>query len=144
MEQNKINIAKLLKDAPKGTKLYSPIFGEVIYQCVYKELIDVKTSRAITKSFYENGTFSKEGECMLFPSKDCRTWENFKAPWKHKHFESFQKILIHRPSRNNWEPDMFFKYENGYYYTFKEYAISKEDDIIPYEDNEDKLGKEVE
>ena len=26
--ENKINIAKLLKDCPKGTKLYSPITGE--------------------------------------------------------------------------------------------------------------------
>lgn len=28
MEQNKINVAALLKDCPKGTKLYSPICGE--------------------------------------------------------------------------------------------------------------------
>lgn len=26
---NKINIAEILKDCPKGTKLYSPIYGEV-------------------------------------------------------------------------------------------------------------------
>lgn len=26
-----INIAELLKDAPKGMKLYSPLFGEVEY-----------------------------------------------------------------------------------------------------------------
>lgn len=31
MEQ-KINIAEILKDAPKGIRLYSPIFGDVIYK----------------------------------------------------------------------------------------------------------------
>ena len=28
--ENKINIAKILRDMPKGTKLYSPLFGECI------------------------------------------------------------------------------------------------------------------
>lgn len=27
--ENKINIAEILKDCPKGTKLYSPIYGEI-------------------------------------------------------------------------------------------------------------------
>lgn len=26
--ENKINIAEILRDMPKGTKLYSPLFGE--------------------------------------------------------------------------------------------------------------------
>lgn len=33
--ENKINIAEILKDCPKGMKLYSPIYGEI-------ELLKVK------------------------------------------------------------------------------------------------------
>lgn len=32
MENNKINIAEILKDCPKGTKLYSSIFGNVSFE----------------------------------------------------------------------------------------------------------------
>ena len=31
-----MNIAEILKDAPKGTKLYSPLFGEVELQSEVK------------------------------------------------------------------------------------------------------------
>lgn len=30
--ENKINIAEILRDMPKGTKLYSPLFGEVKFK----------------------------------------------------------------------------------------------------------------
>lgn len=77
-----INIAELIKDAPKGMKLYSPLFGEVEYMQLGDEnKIWVKTSCG---TYY----FDKYGkpyafdnaECLLFPSKDCRTWEGWKLP----------------------------------------------------------------
>lgn len=36
-----MNIAEILKNAPKGTKLYSPLFGEVKLQSVSDAMIEV-------------------------------------------------------------------------------------------------------
>jgi hypothetical protein len=83
----KINIAKILKDKPKGTKLYSSACGK----CELKEADD----KSFKVSFYSSkfgfmnggeGTFDKngklydDGECVVFPSKEMRDWE--KLSWK--------------------------------------------------------------
>lgn len=150
---NKINIAEILKDCPKGTKLYSPLLGEC-------ELWEVdNTSKVIVRSsdthniycFTKTGTFlmgEQYSEFLLFPSKDCRTWENFKTPWKHKHFEPFQKVLV--DTNGIWRPDIysyFSDYSNHQqegHIVLGRYLIFGDNKILPYEGNEDKLGKEVE
>lgn len=83
----KINIAKILKDKPKGTKLYSSACGK----CELKEADD----KSFKVSFYSSkfgfmnggeGTFDKngnlydDGECIIFPSKEMRDWSKF--AWK--------------------------------------------------------------
>lgn len=83
-----INIAKLLKDAPKGTKLYSPLFGEVKLDDA-GGMIYVTTKYGSSKCFTETGCYYVDNEtfsteCLLFPSKDCRTWEGWKPPVKPK------------------------------------------------------------
>ena len=80
-----INIAELLKDVPKGWKLYSPLFGEVNFVGVDKQSaypINVTDCKGNGKSFTEFGVYFAEhpdAECLLFPSKDCRTWEGWKT-----------------------------------------------------------------
>ena len=71
-----MNIAEKLENAPKGTKLYSPIFGEVELYEVNSIFIDVKHDDLIAK-FYSDGKYTKNGECMLFPSRENRDWDNF-------------------------------------------------------------------
>lgn len=71
-----MNIAEILKIVPKGTKLYSPIFGEVTLMSVNSDFIDIIDSDKIIRTFYSNGTFYKDGECMLFPSRENRDWNN--------------------------------------------------------------------
>ena len=82
-----INIAAILKDKPKGTKLYSSACGE----CELKEADDknFKISFYSSKSGFMNGgegTFDKNGklydggECIVFPSKVMRDWSKF--AWK--------------------------------------------------------------
>lgn len=82
-----INIAEKLKGCPKGTKLYSPMCGEVelvrIDMGRHKFPIIVRVSD--NKAPYSNETFTAEGkwcdteqsECLLFPSKDNRDWNKF-------------------------------------------------------------------
>jgi len=84
-----INIAKLLKDAPKGMKLYSPLFGEVKFKYINGSQfgIIVEDSAECSRSFDKYGryfTIYNNAECLLFPSKECRTWENFELPVKSK------------------------------------------------------------
>ena len=77
-----MNIAEILKDCPKGTKLYSPLLGEVSYIAIDNERI-VVTNGAVYK-FMTDGRFwdFKDSECLLFPSKDNHDWSAFKAPKK--------------------------------------------------------------
>ena len=71
-----INIANILKDYPKGTKLYSPAYGDVEFSGFCSGYICV-TKGCTTYSFNEYGIVDNGGECMLFPSKDIRDWEVF-------------------------------------------------------------------
>lgn len=85
-----VNIAELLKYAPKGTKLYSPLFGEVKLFRVDKRRgypIDVIDCNGNGKSFTEFGVYfanHPDAECLLFPSKECRTWEGWTLPVEHE------------------------------------------------------------
>ena len=83
MENNKINIAEILKDCPKGMKLYTPIFGKVeldksngneFYQ------IQVRDEEGYSRGFTEEGNFLRgysDTECTLFPSSVMRDWSKF-------------------------------------------------------------------
>ena len=81
-----MNIAEILKYCPKGTKLYSTIWGEVeLNEVTNFGTIEIKAiDQIICTSFtldYE-GRYSHIGECVLFPSKDQRDWKKFKLPVK--------------------------------------------------------------
>lgn len=73
-----MNIAEILKDAPKGTKLYSPLFGEVKLERVGDVIIEVRAEKS-PSTFYTDGRYYQgysNGECLLFPSEDKRNWNN--------------------------------------------------------------------
>lgn len=73
-----MNIAETLKDAPKGTKLFSPLLGEVKLESVGDDIIEVKIEGAVS-TFYKDGRCYRSyfnGECLLFPSKDKRNCDD--------------------------------------------------------------------
>ena len=80
--EEKINIAKILKDKKNGLRLYSPIFGECAFCCVRKDTNDicVKKHNGVKEFFDSKGLYYNTGEVMLFPSKSMRDWE--KLSWK--------------------------------------------------------------
>jgi hypothetical protein len=84
----KINIAELLKDCPKGMELYSPIFGNVYLDKIRSYLAIVVTTDKEQGDFKEeflyDGRYKMNGECMLFPSKYQNTWEGFVPPCTFK------------------------------------------------------------
>lgn len=83
--ENKINIAEILRDCPKGTLLYSPLFGE----CNLDEVctsdwktypIIFLTSADTLVCFTKNGHYVdgfEDAECLLFPSAKMRDWSKF-------------------------------------------------------------------
>lgn len=82
--ENKINIAEILKDCPKGMKLYSPIYGEVELSQICKDCynfpIIVETVIGGSRSFTKEGRLHlnyPDAECILFPSSEMRDWTKF-------------------------------------------------------------------
>lgn len=83
------NLISILKHCPEGTKLYSPVFGEVTLYSVDNRNIDVIATNCSDETTHI--AFSRLGklilgysnsECVLFPSKDQRDWDKFRIPTK--------------------------------------------------------------
>lgn len=79
------NVINILKRCPKGTKLYSPIFGEVTFKGIYNHTIlgEATDSDGNIRpvAFTRLGRFYWDfpsAECVLFPSKDQRDWDKFR------------------------------------------------------------------
>ena len=88
MNEN-IDLTKILKDCPKGWKLYCSIYGEVEFVCIdeYEEYpIKVMVKRKFIDAFSEKGFIRPQYNIkgILFPSKDQRDWSKFSAPWYNK------------------------------------------------------------
>lgn len=86
MEQ-KLNIAEILKNKPRGTKLYSMIHGKCSFEAVTDEIFKINfcTSKfGLTQSgectLIKFGNMYDGGECIIFPSKEMRDWSKF--AWK--------------------------------------------------------------
>ena len=82
MDEN-LNLVEILKDCPKGTKLYSTVDGEVEFDRINKrEDFPIK----FVKSDGDRGSVTAQGlalacydgECILFPSREQRDWSKFK------------------------------------------------------------------
>ena len=123
MNEN-LNLAEILKDCPEGTKLYSPVYGDVelmkviqvedeilspIEDDIYP--IKIKLNNNSIDNFTKDGRMFEDynGECMLFPSKDQRDWSKFK-PTKPKFdpntLNPFDKVLA-RNDREDWSCTLF-------------------------------------
>ena len=81
MNEN-LNLVEILKDCPKGTKLYSTVFGEVEFKCIEKNAIYpiiVRPDENTACRFTADGRTLVRfyGECTLFPSREQRDWSKF-------------------------------------------------------------------
>ncbi len=117
MNEN-LNLAKILKDCPKGTKLYSTIYGDVELVRVYLDddayPIEIKIDEGsdMICDTTNDGRLLDDfpGECTLFPSKDQRDWIKFKPKkpkFDPKTFQPFDKVLVKRGDKSYhvWFPD---------------------------------------
>lgn len=136
MEKNKeLNLVEILKDCPKGMKLWSPICGK----CELEKVDIDKTIYPIFVLFQKNDIsyqnragFTKQGypiagvdgaECGLFPSKDNRDWSTFRRPFKEGDF-----IYTECNSGNEWISIYKFRSEEGLHITYANF--NKNDETI--------------
>ena len=98
---DELNLAEILKILGNGTKLWSPLLGEI----EFAHIRDHETHPiAITAQDGTYHFFTKDGkyfdlenaECVLFPSKRDRTWENLKNGFKTFDDLNF-KIINYNP-----------------------------------------------
>lgn len=78
--EEKINIAEILKDKPVGLKLYSPTFGCIRFNGIYKDKVYFYSEDTNAHSVNQYGKMYDGGECIIFPSKEMRDWSKF--TWK--------------------------------------------------------------
>ena len=148
MNEN-IDLTKILKDCPKGTKFYSPIFGVVDFKEIRGDKYPI-----ITKSGIYNPAFTEKGfyyddvdvECLLFPSKDQRDWSKFTAPWYNKEkfdpkaLKPFDKVLVIDSDRT-WTPLLFSYLEYSLNYPRMQCFDFAARKVIPYnQETEHLLG----
>lgn len=139
-----LNLVEILKNCPKGTKLYSTIYGEVEF-----ENIDHQEKENYPIYFYKCGVLQSvtndglhliehDGECTLFPSKDNRDWSTFKVEkpkWNPDTLQPFDKVLVRDNEDNKWQSDFFAQKEKNM--SHYQYACMRSDWIfcLPYNDD---------
>ena len=109
-----LDLVEILKNCPKGTKLYSTIHGEVTLNYVSTDVnypINV-IWREGTASFTRYGRYAikSDGECILFPSKDQRDWSKFKVPvekFDYNTLQPFDKVLVRDEDGAYWRCGSF-------------------------------------
>ena len=132
MNEN-LNLVEILKDCPEGTKLYSPVLGEVDFVRISNDDISFPIRVRVRYGMYtfsSQGRFCniEQGECVLFPSREQRDWSKFKPKkpkFDPKTLQAFDRVLVRDKGCYNWTCELFsyikpeskFKYwciSNGY------------------------------
>lgn len=147
MKDKELNLVEILKDCPKGTKLYSTICGEceldtVDAKCDFPIAVIYKNANNYedVETFTKDGRYRYVGECVLFPSKDSRDWSMFKASRPKHEFKPFDKVLGRDSDDEEWHADFFShmkKYSGRVAFKCIGFAYWQ---CIPYEGNEHLLG----
>lgn len=145
---NNLNLCEILKDCLKNTKLYCTFLGDVTFQCIEEDRIIIKSDCG-SYSFGKDGTFSPDGECVLFPSREQRDWSKFKIPVKKfdpKSFKPFDKVLLRSESKNiyTWTPSFFQKLSkksDGGYFIVELCTGYSWENCIPYNDKTKQLSE---
>ena len=128
MERN-INVAKILKDKSKGTKLYSTAFGQMTYIGIAYDTngteIWLLTENEVDTLYLSDGKYREGGEVTLYPSKEMRDWNKF--AWKKG------DVLV----SNDYSTEVIFdKWYDDTYTNFygKHYLNSEDKNNIKYND----------
>jgi hypothetical protein len=109
MNEN-IDLTKILKCCPKGTKFWSMLDEEVEFVDIDKDCIVFRVTKTNKETFYYNDgkAYRGIGECVLLPSKEQRDWSKFVPTWETKKevvkvtLHPFDKVLVRVGSEHPW------------------------------------------
>lgn len=158
MNEN-LDLTKILEGCPKGTKFYSPLFGEVELEYIYGCRIGIACAK-MNRLYVFNATGKYEmvemrcsdsrgnyyysDECLLFPSKDQRNWSKFERFWDKPKVERFDpktwkvldKVLFRLDAERPWRYSLFCRMVSDY---FDKEVVVTADGLslfcIPYNDD---------
>lgn len=132
--ETKINITTILKDKPKGTKLYSTVHGKCTFKSITDEIFKINfcTSKfGLTQTgecvLIKFGNMFDGGECVVFPSKEMRDWSKF--AWKRGDVlinDAGYKIFF-----DKWENDdytRFFGSVKVHCYDTEDYTLASKEE----------------
>lgn len=142
MNEN-IDFTKILENCPVGWEFWSDNYGKVWFKCInksYDRPIFVKRTDGGNAYYTKEGWCSKDfsASCLLWPSKDCRDWSKFTAPWYKKDkfdpktLQAFDKILL-RDKCGKWHCGSFSHINKDGNYKFGCFEL-KYKYYIPYND----------
>lgn len=114
MEQKDIDIYEILKNEEYGTELYTPKCGRVWHSGMANDKDSAKAiwteDEAGREHFFDkNGKIYKEGEVLLFPSKEMRDWSKF--------FKKGDVLICYEGKKPYYT--IFDGFENNTYRAFK-------------------------
>lgn len=145
-----MNVAEILEKCPNGTRLYSPIYGELILVNslpghIYPICCRTRSGNAV--DFTEDGKHSTtDAEPTLFPSKEQRDWSKFgvtdqATDQKPKtELKPFDKVLVRDEDDDEWVCDIFSHIDEDNLY----YCVgTRWQQCIHYEGNEHLLGTTI-
>lgn len=142
MNEN-IDFTKILENCPVGWEFWSDNYGKVRFKYInksYDRPIFVKRTDGGNAYYTKEGWCSKDfpASCLLWPSKDCRDWSKFTAPWYKKEkfnpktLKPFDKILL-RDECGKWHCGSFSHINKDGNYKFGCFEL-KYKYYIPYND----------
>ena len=139
-QPKELNLCEILKNCPKRTEFWSDDYGIVRFDSIF---IGADTPIRVTRPDEYYSHYTKEGwhckempgSCLLWPSRDCRDWSKFTAPWcKKERFDPktlkpFDKIIF--KGHGMWFCGLFSHIHNSYACVGETYYKC----VIPYNDD---------
>ena len=141
MNEN-IDFTKILENCPVGWEFWSDNYGKVRFKCInknYDRPIFVKRTDGDNTYYTKEGWCNKDfpASCLLWPSKDCRDWSKFTAPWYKKEkfdpkiLKPFDRVLVRDRDIEHWICNLFSHIINDEYLCIGSCFIY----CIPYNDD---------
>lgn len=123
-----MNLCEKLAGCPAGTKLWSPLFGECEFVALSEDMETTYPDECVVVNCDEMGRtyFDKHGhyfdsseECLIFPSRENRDWDNWECPkpkverFDPNTLQPFDKVLARDLNSERWKIDFFAILERG-------------------------------
>lgn len=126
MNEN-LDLVNILKNCPKGTKLYLSVIDRDVTLLLVKEsreypICVIEERNKVEFDITRSGRLLKEfpnSEIVLFPSKNQRDWSKFKVPVKKFDYGSlkpFDKVLVRNSDSHSWRANFLSHIDCGVVY----------------------------